>query len=58
MYPWIPSELVADPLESAEHSLGTTAWSVLLGTRFCHTPILCIILVHKMRSTWTQNKFL
>jgi len=23
MYPWIPWELVADPLESAEHTLGT-----------------------------------
>jgi len=25
MYPRIPWELVADPLESAEHTLGTTA---------------------------------
>ena len=25
MYPWIPWELVADPLESAEHNLGSCA---------------------------------
>jgi len=24
MYPWIPWELVADPLGSSEHTLGTT----------------------------------
>jgi hypothetical protein len=24
MYPWIPREMVADPLGSAEHTLGTT----------------------------------
>jgi hypothetical protein len=55
MYPRIPSELVADPLEYAEHSLGTTAWSVLFGTRFCHTPILCIFLVYEMQLTCTQT---
>jgi len=25
MYPWIPWEIVADPIGSAEHTLGTTA---------------------------------
>jgi len=24
MYPWIPWEMVADPLGSAEHTVGTT----------------------------------
>ena len=32
MYPWIPWEMVADPLGSAEHTLGTTG----LGG-FCNT---------------------
>jgi hypothetical protein len=30
MYPRIPWELVADPLESAEHNLGTTGEGLVL----------------------------
>jgi hypothetical protein len=43
MYPRVPWELVADPLESVQHTLGTTAKKVLFPSNSLKMGRLCYI---------------
>ena len=55
MYPWIPWELVPDPLGFVERTVGTTGLSILHSILFSTTISLSSVIVRDKVQTRTQR---